>query len=198
MNPAKNRIKTSGLALVLLSALFSNLNGAPVTIVNSSFEDPALAYGEYVGGKVTGWVTDSNTGVNTGVYCPTDYTSGVPDGFNVAYSDFGTISQTLSDTFAANTLYTLTVYVGNRFGTAFPTYEIGLYAGGVKLASTSTPLLPTEGTFKQATVVYSTLNESSSSIIGKSIEIRLIRDDKDVGQINYDNVTLDATPIPKS
>ena len=194
MNTAKNRIKTLGLASVLLSALFSNLNGAPVTIVNSSFEDQVLADGGFVAGTITGWVLDSNSGV----YRPINYTSGVPDGFNVAYSDFGTISQTLSDTFAVNTLYTLTVDVGYRFFTNFPTYDIGLYAGGVELDSTSSLFpTPTEGTFEQATIVYSTFGTLNQSSIGQSIEIRLNRPDFNSGQVNYDNVSLDATPIPE-
>jgi hypothetical protein len=109
----------------------------------------------------------------------------------VAYSNGGSISQTLSSSLAANTLYTLTVAVGNRLDTFInnlaTTYIIQLYAGNTLLNSitgsnTAIPL----GTFLDVSFNYMssvTLPAGNLSIVLSSVGPQSV----------FDNVRLDAT-----
>ncbi|MBE8996397.1 PEP-CTERM sorting domain-containing protein [Microcystis aeruginosa] len=184
------------------------VRAASIFIANHSFEDPVAPQqgttGFYSKNSITGWSL-SSTGTNTpflGVLDPTksQILTGldrfynlqpVPDGVQVAYSNGGTISQTLSATLQANTQYTLGAYVGSRKNMAFPGYSIELLAGSTVLASNNI-ITPIAGTFAPVTVSYS--SGSSSPLFGQALEIRLTSNGI---QTNFDNVTLDASPIPE-
>lgn len=117
----------------------------------------------------------------------------LPDGNQVAWSNGGTISQTLSATLQANTKYTLGAFVGRRFVESFPGYNIQLLAGATVLASSGSSVTPTAGTFAPVTVSYT--SGSSGSLLGQALTIRLT---SSLGsQTNYDLITLDASPIPE-
>lgn len=100
----------------------------PVPVINPSFEsDPAGAPTAINNGVPTGW-SAYNPAATSGVFfgslyaAPDNYPDGAPDGNhvqvnyiasnNAADQEFG-VFQTLSSSLAANTLYTLTVEVGN-------------------------------------------------------------------------------------
>ncbi|MEX2176926.1 MAG: PEP-CTERM sorting domain-containing protein [Pirellulaceae bacterium] len=176
-------------ALVVLAGTSGLAHGAIVAVVNPSFESPITA--TFTPG-ITGW---TGTG-DFGVFRPDSHFpayNGVdpPDGAQVAYSDGGLISQILSTLLMGETIYTLKVDIGNRLDLFFPGYSIGLYAGGNLLASSSSPT-PADGTFATSTVQYvSPVNDPN---IGQALEIRLISNG---GQVNFDNVILDATPTPE-
>ena len=106
-----------------------------------------------------------------------------------SHTDGGTISQILSDVLTANTLYTLSVSVGDRLDQPFPGlgYSINLLAGSTVLASTSTPV-PLDGLFATATVQFQTFADHPN--LGAALQIQLITHTG--GQVNYDNVLLDA------
>ncbi len=116
----------------------------------------------------------------------------LPNGNQVAWSNGGTISQTLSATLQANTKYTLGAFVGRRFSESFPGYYIKLYAGGNLLASNNS-VNPAAGTFAPVTVSYT--SGSSGSLLGQALEIRLTS--LSGSQTNFDLITLDASPIPE-
>ncbi|MDB9428302.1 PEP-CTERM sorting domain-containing protein [Microcystis aeruginosa CS-555/01A07] len=117
----------------------------------------------------------------------------IPNGNQVAWSNGGTISQTLSATLQTNTIYTLGAYVGNRLGPNFPGYNIELYAGGTLLASNS-GVTPVDGTFQAVTASYTS---GISVTPGQALEIRLTSLARSNAQTNFDLITLDAASIPE-
>ncbi|MCA2629979.1 MULTISPECIES: PEP-CTERM sorting domain-containing protein [unclassified Microcystis] len=115
----------------------------------------------------------------------------LPNGNQVAWSNGGTISQTLTETLQANTKYTLGVYVGHRQNVAFAGYNIELLAGATVLASNNS-ITPAAETFAPVTVSYT--SGSSGSLLGQALQIRLTSNGE---QANFDLITLDASPIPE-
>jgi len=92
-------------------------DGIPIT--NASFETPGgpLNYScgtgcTYNYSTIPGWSISAG-----GSFQPGSFFSYIPDGNLVAFTNGGSISQTLTSSVSVNTLYTLTVYVGNRTNT---------------------------------------------------------------------------------
>ena len=179
------------------------VKAALLTVANNSFETPIVtAPSGFISstGSVGGWtftggqqgfanpVAAHNAGGSWYGPSPT-----IPNGNQVAWSNGGTISQTLSATLQANTIYTLGAYVGNRLSLNFPGYNIGLYAGGNLLASNS-GVTPADGTFAPVTVSYTS---GISVTPGQALEIRLTSLSGFQGQTNFDNITLDVASIPE-
>jgi hypothetical protein len=113
-----------------------------------------------------------------------------PDGSFIAYSNGGTISQTLSTLVMPNTTYMLSVDIGHRpdgFGNGF---AVELDAGGVPLKSisgfnASIPL----GTFINETLTFTT-GPAASGDLGIVLT-------SDGPQIDFDNVRLTASTVPE-
>ena len=180
------------------------VKAALLTVANNSFETPIVtAPSGFISstGSVGGWTF---TGGQQGFANPVAahnaggswYGSSpgiIPDGNQIAWSNGGTISQTLSGTLQTNTVYTLSAFVGNRLSVNFPGYSIGLYAGGNLLASNS-GVTPADGTFAPVTVSYTS---GISVTPGQALEIRLTSLSGFQGQTNFDNITLDAASIPE-
>ncbi|GCL59802.1 PEP-CTERM sorting domain-containing protein [Microcystis aeruginosa] len=180
------------------------VRAASIFIANHSFEDPIIT--DLSGILDTGIGTTGNwtfTGasargfINPGLgendvpgfwYGPSPT---LPNGNQVAWSNGGTISQTLTETLQANTKYTLGVYVGHRQNVAFAGYNIELLAGATVLASNNS-ITPAAGTFAPVTVSYT--SGSSGSLLGQALQIRLTSNGE---QANFDLITLDASPIPE-
>ena len=118
----------------------------------------------------------------------------LPNGSQVAWSNGGTISQTLSATLQANTKYTLGAFVGRRLALNFPGYNIELLAGTTVLASSGNSVTPTDGTFAPVTVSYTS---GISVTPGQALKIRLTSQTGANAQTNFDLITLDASPIPE-
>ena len=135
--------------------------------------------------------------------------------------EFG-IRQTLGVTLQADTLYTLNVDVGNiASGTSdlgggpiffdldgFPGYRVELLAGTTLLAADVNGLasggnILAEGEFRTSQVVFDS-SGVDGSLIGQSLVIGLVNlnvpDPVDLTadrEVDFDNVTLDASPIPE-
>lgn len=193
------RLSILTLSFLLCFLVSTTVFAAPIYIENHSFESNQPSDGGWVPDPVRGpWVYEidgwniTSTGGDSGTFQPTSYVypGGVPDGLNVAYSNGGIISQTLSDVLTAEMTYTLGVWIGNRIEPGFfPAYSIELWAGGL-LASTGS-VTPDEGEFLQA-ITYT--SSYGGAYLGNQLEIRLVSTG---GQLNYDLVTLDASPIPE-
>jgi PEP-CTERM motif len=169
-----------------------------ITIQNASFEitnpliTPCGTGCAFNNGPIPGW---TSTGGQQGSWQPSSayFSSPVPDGSIVAYSNGGTISQTLSASLLADTLYTLSVAVGNRLdavsGGFATTYIIQLFAGNTLLNSitgsnTDIPL----GTFQDVSFNYM----SGVTLPSGNLSIAL----SSVGpQSDFDNVRLTATSV---
>jgi hypothetical protein len=185
------------------------VRAASIFIANHSFEDPIApeqSDGFYTDNSspvpIGNWFNAHSPGAHQGVLDPTksqnltgnDFFYGlqpVPDGNQVAYSNGGTIAQTLSAVLQPNTRYTLSAYIGRRKVLTFPANNIRLLAGGNLVSSNS--VTPAAGTFERVTVSY-TSGGIDDPLIGKPLEIYL---SSFGAQANFDNVTLDASPIPE-
>ena len=159
--------------------------GAPpvaVAVTNPSFEAQVLADG-FASSSIPGWtIVDSG-----GTFNPSagEFTGGVPDGQNVAFSNGGTIAQVLTEPLTAGTRYVLQVDVGHRQNVSLAPFSVELWAGGF-LAGASTPA-PAAGSFATVTVTYDA--PANSPLLGQFLEIRLISNGT---QVCFDNVRLSA------
>lgn len=121
----------------------------------------------------------------------------LPDGSIVAYTNGGTISQTLTGiSLLANSTYTLSVDVGRRFDVVAANYSISLYDGSTPFCTTGgSNASITAGSFTGATLTCAT----GASVPAGFLEIVLTGDGR---QIDFDNVRLDvvsnvvSTPEP--
>ncbi len=186
-------VRQSAVAIVGL-ALAGVVAAAPISIVNFSFEDPALGDGGFNLGPVTGWEVSAGigTGEASGAFNPTvgQLAQGPTDGVQVAYSNNNglALAQTLTALLTANTQYTLMVDVQSRTD-GFP--EIGstleLWTEFDLLASSSVG--PIAGG-SNALLTTSFFANSGDPHLGQALRIRLLA----AGiQSEWDNVRLDAT-----
>jgi hypothetical protein len=226
------------LILAALLSASGVSTGALLGVTNPGFEDTTgstTIYNEFSFGPFAGWnlydpgsITDSGDGPTyfIGTLQPTVITppnheyfpAGAPEGSRVAIAfnfngsggggEYGLV-QTLSDTLAANTLYTLRVLVGNIASgvsvdttyfnlDGFPGYRIDLLAGSTVLASDNNSLAGSipEGEFRESTVSYLS---GGSVTPGQALGIRLVNlNVVDAGfptadwEVDFDNVRLDA------
>jgi hypothetical protein len=177
-----------GLAALTLLLAGNAADAAPLLIVNAGFEASVLDDGG-VDFNPLGW----NSSGDSGAFDPhaAALAAGAPEGENVAFASFGspTLSQTLASTAEANTMYTLSLLVGNRLDAPFGGYQAELWAGGTLLASDDNSLAPTDGSFLQSTVQY--FVSAGDAVIGSALEIRF----RSLGwQTVFDDVQLDAEP----
>ena len=231
--------KPTLLILAALLSASGVSTAALLGVTNPGFEDTTGStniYNEFSFGPFAGWnlydpgsITDGGDGPTyfIGTISPQIisnppnheyFPAGAPEGSRVAIAfnfngsggggEYGLV-QTLSDTLAANTLYTLRVLVGNIASgvsvdttyfnlDGFPGYRIDLLAGSTVLASDNNSLAGSipEGEFRESTVSYLS---GGSVTPGQALGIRLVNlNVVDAGfpaadwEVDFDNVRLDA------
>jgi len=123
-----------------------------------------------------------------------------PEGENVLYTENAPagvangVAQVLTETFAADTDYTLTAEVGNSWAYYFSGYSVQLLAGGTVIAEDNDTLWPDYMVWATSTVAY-TYDPADSALVGQPLEIRLLnlgldKDPSDTVGVEFDNVTL--------
>jgi hypothetical protein len=170
---------------------------SPITVANFSFESPVT--GSFILACPTSWTCNGpgSSGVYTPV-SPTQYTpvtdgvAGiVPDGTQAGFANVGSdfFSQTGLATIANATTYTLRVFVGHRndFAAPIPPGTINLTANGSVFA-TFNMTDPGQGQWLDESLSFTT---AGNPFVGQQLGISLI-DGASNGQINWDNVRLDA------
>jgi hypothetical protein len=183
------------VVLALLAVLFSGVAMADnIAVQNASFEDSNpldISCGSgcaYNNGPIPSWTT---TGGQSGsaMLDSSLYTS-IPDGSLIAYTNGGTISQTLTGiSLLPNSIYTLSVYVGNRFDQEITDYSFSLLAGSTVLNTFSgSNGTITPGTFEQEFLTYTTGSIVTAGDLG--IELSSAG-----GQGDFDDVQLTVVPV---
>lgn len=183
------------LSIVVLSCIAIPARADNIPIQNASFEvtnplDQSCGTGcAFNLAPIPGWVTTGGTGS----FHPSSafFDLPLPNGSIVAYSNSGTISQTLSFSLAPNTTYTLSVDVGHRLDGYATNYTIDLLAGSMILGSFagSNAVIPL-GTFQNELLSFT----SGATVPSGNLGIELFS----AGiQTDFDNVQLTALPAPE-
>lgn len=169
-----------------------------IPVQNASFEtfnpltNPCTGTCAYNLGPIPGWTTVGEAGS----WQPSTsyFTFPLPDGNIVAYSNGGTISQTLTGiSVLANTSYTLSVFVGNRLDGYTNTYSIALDAGSTVLCSFS----GSSSTIVAGTFADETCSFNSGSVV-PSGDLSIVLTGGGA-QADFDNVSLTSSvPEPSS
>ena len=183
-------------ALVAILALMSGPAWADdIPLLNASFETTntlnlPFSGGPYNLGPIPSWDTSGVAGSwqpNSSMF------SSIPDGSIVAYTNGGSISQTLTGTSVlANTFYTLSVFVGNRMDGFTGAYTISLDAGANTLCSFSgNSASIASGTFADETCSF----QSGSSVpLG---DLSVVFTGSQGAQLDIDKASI-STPEPTS
>jgi hypothetical protein len=171
-----------------------------IALVNPSFESPAGAQGT-VAGKPDGWIASNADPF--GVYNPAVgvYSNVVNDvlpspaqGSQLLWINAGNyVAQFLTNTLAASETYTLSGAIGNRgdgYG-MLPTDReyVNLLAGSTIIAQNTNLPHPGPGGFLTWTISYTS---PATGFPSGPLQIRLGQDG--AGEVNFDNITLTATP----
>ena len=181
--------------------LFANSVGATsITIINPSFELPAVGAGGFTDNLITGW-TVSSPGISTaaGVFHPAAGELPPPtNGVQTAYINVGNISQVLGATLEPDALYTLAADFLARTDCCqpWPGSELDFMAGTTVLASAfiAPGALGLGGT---QTSTVSFFSVPGNPFLGQPLEVRLLNTTNAI-QINVDNVRLDfVSNIPE-
>jgi hypothetical protein len=195
-----------GLALSLFAAIL--LSGGtifggtvPITIQNYSFESPTC--GTPPAGCLSGttdWVEVGGANAYAPVLPPGSSPAwdSLPNGTQVATINDGSMSQVLAATATANTTYTLSVWVSERWnsGLSFqPTIELLAGSTPIITMNLSNPggALPTtnaDGTYNWVDWTMSFTTPNSAAYLGLPLEIFLSSPGP---QADFDDISLDQT-----
>jgi hypothetical protein len=170
----------------------SAADAAPITLVNADFEDPATILDHWNWSLTAfGWDVDGNAGTYQPTIPGTAFQT-LPSGTRVGWSNGGSLSQLTSETFQTGETYSLQVDIGWRLDNPFNGGEIAIFAGDPTNIVGSTLLTaPIRGEFEQVAVIVSALD--IAPFIGQQIGVLL---DANANQVNFDNVALQAMPLP--
>jgi hypothetical protein len=193
------------VAMAMLALAIGQVQAVTVTvpIVNPGFEDPILGEDDYTWLDVPGWTPVGGEGPGIWNVTVSDFDPVIaPEGQNVLYTEnppegvANGVAQVLTETFAADTDYTLTAEVGNSYYYYWSGYSVQLLAGGIVIAEDNDTLWPDYKKWTTSTVAY-TYDPADSALVGQPLEIRLLNLglDKDNSSENtvgveFDNVTL--------
>ena len=184
------RAKILSVVVLIVGVFFlGTAHAASLTINNFSFESPALSPGG-TSAAVDSWTLTGQGGA----WYPVGYfNSPAPDGNQVLYLNYGSVSQTLSNVLTAGT-YTLAVDMGHRLDGYFVAATISLLAGGNTLASGGSSFDPGPGNFGNFVLTYTAT--AGNPYLGEPLAITISNEGS---QSDLDNVRLDgpaSAPVP--
>ncbi|MBS1826335.1 MAG: PEP-CTERM sorting domain-containing protein [Acidobacteria bacterium] len=182
--------------LLIAAACALHLPGALLTVANHSFESPTLGTVGGASGIISSWTGSVGSSSLTLRPSAAQLSGGPADGLQVLYMNLGSRFQTLADVLTANTVYTLSVAVGNRNDLSMASYLFTLEAGSTVIATASAPpnSIPADGDMDDVTISYTAL--AGDPLLGQALTIRLshVVGTNDNHAL-YDNVRLDASAI---
>jgi len=197
-------INAFGVAAAFSLAIAAH--AASIPVANFSFNDPELADGTrtFVG-TVPGWpdaggVRDPVNAQYSGATGDNVSLPGTADGGQTAYIAFpeglgATVRNNFGITIQANTLYTLTVALGNPLDTDPGTVVLDLFGNLIHVGSTTIPPTSiTEGTFTDFSVSAGPF-APNNPVVGGPLAMRLTMSAATSPQqwLDFDNVRLTAT-----
>ena len=180
---------------------------AAITIVNHSFESTDVTANLSANPSSTtmpGWTTIAGTEYladrNTGTLGSNTDPTPDADGEQFLLTKGGGAYQVTSEAMAANTVYTLTVDIGDRTNQGFPTVDMRIGTGSTfganllaaTVVSNTTPTNAGTTTDGWETWVYTFTN--GAGVPTESLRVELF--DTGGGQALFDNVRLEAVPEP--
>jgi hypothetical protein len=170
----------------------------PILVLNPSFEDPSCGTVAPVTCFPANWTVTVGVG---GAFLPASTAwNSIPDGIQVGWSNSGTLTQNLAVNITPDTIYTLSVWVSQRWtaGSFFP--QIQLFGGSTALLTMNNsnpggaaPTQNLDGTYSWVDWSMSWKSPSSGPIIGQNLSISL---GSDAIQTDFDSVSLTASPEP--
>ena len=175
-----------GVSLALLLASAASSQAVAISVQNQSFEIPGGAAFTYP--QATSWVGSSFTEISTEV--------GLSGGHLIRYNGQNantTGSQDLGVGFLANSVYLLTISIGDRAtGDLSGTVNFGLTAGGINQGTfTQVTTAQVAGqTFQDFNYTFTTGAVAPTGNVGIKLEAS-------GGRGQFDNVRLDASAIPE-
>ena len=184
-----------GLPVLVWTLSFASQTFAgPITVNNPSFETVGGGGLPFLCGTgcsfsndsvIPGWTTVGPAGLfRPGPPANTTYFNTVPDGVTIAYSDNGTISQTVAPAVQLGVVYTLMVSLGVRKDLGSDPGTEALLINGI--AYIATGVAPTAGNWSTFTATYTGL----AADVGLPITIRLATTGVEG---DWDNVVLNST-----
>lgn len=174
-----------GASLALLLASASSIHAATITVQNPSFE---IATGGGSFPPADFWPGSSFTENSASV----GITTGGDGPRHNGQDSNSTANQDLGVAFLADTVYTLTIAIGNRTsdpGNPTGTARFGLTDGGTEVGTFTGATSP-GGTFLDSTYVFTTGAVAPTGNVG--IRLQGVN-----GRGLFDNVRLDASPVPE-
>lgn len=166
-----------------------------ISIANASFEQTNHGDGKYSSGIPSWTITDTGSG-EAGDYDPTssEVDQSTVDGENVAWLYHGgsksstvSISQTLSETYSAGSVYSFNLDVGDGdySNSGDVDYEVNIYAGSTRIGTVSGSTGDIDAL--RTITVASTVNDASLN--GQPIRIEIVRPvGTDGGELLVDNI----------
>ena len=205
-------MRTVILASLATICLAGQAFAAAVTINNHSFEAAGLGAGGWSDAAPAGWVDpqgDDNTNFLENI---SGFASEGTTHIGFDPNEFGLIYQDLSTAWAPNTVYTLTVGVGNRsgFGAGVGRFSLvsstealpapGVAGGPYSLFTPTTGFFTDRDTGTVATVANSFADTSfqwTTGAVAPAGNLRLVVQSNSSTRLHVDNFRLDATPVPE-
>jgi hypothetical protein len=186
------------LLLLLVLGTLAAPAWADITVINPSFEMTSglnfsgPTFGKWNLGPIPGWdLTGEGGSWQPDTVAARSYSS-VPDGITVAYSNGGSISQTLDASLIPNTTYNLSVDVGHRRDGLDPNYTIAIYAGSELLDS----LTGSNGSIPIGTFADETLTFTSGEKVAPGM-LKIVLSSNGGPQTAFDDVRLTAFALPE-
>lgn len=153
------------------------------------------------------WTVFDPPGVFSGSFSPlSNAWDSIPDGIQVAFSNGGTLTQTLAASIVPDTTYTLSVWVSQRWSAGSFLPDIQLLGGSTAVITMNNsnpggaaPTRLPDGTYTWEDWSMSWTSPTSGPIIGQTLSIVLGSHalvGTDATQTDFDNVSLTANPEP--
>lgn len=192
-------MKKTLLSAAIFAISAAAANAAAITINNAGFEAPDLSSGATWTNDLADWTQPGVAGDSFIERIPAFFSEGAQ---HIGLQGDSTVFQDLGDDFAPNTVYSLVAATGNRnasFSTPGEGGSTAIYgladSSGALLASIEAAVPATESTFEDGPVL--TFTTPATGGPTGAIRVVLMNNPATPGRAHFDDIRLDASPIPE-